>query len=205
MGNYDAWRDIIRKQYFRYGDEFTMPKCNECENNFGFLELKNGVCKSCINKNTPPCNGCGKNFEKSDLSDGYCLSCKEKSTRAEKVNQLNSSNEAELKSIVLTTETSPNIEIVERLEIISAECVYGMNIFRDLFANVRDIVGGKSKASQRVLKDARKEVLKELREEAFIVGANAVVGVDLDYGEFSGGGKSMLLVVATGTAVKTKT
>lgn len=77
-----------------------------------------------------------------------------------------------------------------------------MNIFKDIFAGVRHIVGGKSKATQDILRDARKTVLKELRKEAYLVGANAVIAVDLDYSEFSGGGKSMLFVVASGTPVE---
>ncbi len=79
-----------------------------------------------------------------------------------------------------------------------------MNIFKDFFAGVRDIFGGRSAATQGVLRDARKVVLTELRREAYSVGANAVVGVDLDYSEFSGGGKSMLFLVASGTAVQLK-
>lgn len=106
--------------------------------------------------------------------------------------------------IILTTETVTNLEITERLGIISAECVYGMNIFKDIFASVRDVVGGRSSATQNVLKDARKEVLAELRKEAFELAADAVIAVDIDYSEFSGNGKSMLIVVATGTAVKIK-
>ncbi|MGB3385996.1 MAG: YbjQ family protein [Marinomonas sp.] len=105
---------------------------------------------------------------------------------------------------MLTTETAPNIEIEKRIEIITAECVFGMNIFKDVFAGVRDVVGGRSKATQDILRDSRKTVLNELRKEAYSLGANAVVAVDLDYSEFSGGGKSMLFVVASGTAVKVK-
>ena len=93
-------------------------------------------------------------------------------------------------------------EIERELDVITAECVFGMNIFRDLFAGVRDIAGGRSEATQNVLRDARKEVLRELRIEAAEMGADAVIGVDLDYSEFSGGGKSMLFIVASGTAVK---
>ena len=76
-----------------------------------------------------------------------------------------------------------------------------MNIFKDFFAGVSDFFGGRNKSTQGVLKDARKTVLYELKKEAHLLGANAVIGVDLDYSEFSGGGKSMLFVVASGTAV----
>ena len=111
----------------------------------------------------------------------------------------------EIDSIILTTEHNPQDLLVEkRIEIITAECVLGMNIFRDFFAGIRDIVGGRSAASQKVLKDARKRCLRELKIEAYAVGADAVIGVDLDYSEFSGGRKSMLFLVASGTAVKLK-
>lgn len=79
-----------------------------------------------------------------------------------------------------------------------------MNIFRDIFSGVRDIVGGKSESTQKILKDLREEALKGLKKEAFQKGANTVIGVDLDYSEFSGGGKSMLFLVASGTAVITE-
>ena len=106
------------------------------------------------------------------------------------------------KDIILTTETTmQGYQISERLEIITAECVFGMNMFRDYFAGLRDIFGGRSKASQKVLRDSRRVCLTELRREAIIVGANAVIGVDLDYNEISGDDKSMLFVVASGTAV----
>ena len=105
---------------------------------------------------------------------------------------------------VTTGPTTAAGEIEIELDVISAECVFGMNIFRDMFAGIRDVVGGRSEASQKVLRDTRKTCLRELRKEAIALGADAVIGVDLDYGEFSGGGKSMLMLVATGTAVKLK-
>ncbi len=106
------------------------------------------------------------------------------------------------KEIILTTEsTLSDYKILERKEIITAECVFGMNLFRDFFAGIRDIFGGRSSASQKVLRDSRRVCLTELRREALIVGANAVIGVDLDYSEISGDGKSMLFLVASGTAI----
>ena len=101
--------------------------------------------------------------------------------------------------------TAPNLEgfqITETLDVISSECVFGMNIFKDFFASVTDIVGGRSNSTQKVLRDARRECLRGLKEEAAELGADSIIGIDLDYSEFSGGGKSMLFVVATGTAVK---
>jgi uncharacterized protein YbjQ (UPF0145 family) len=77
-----------------------------------------------------------------------------------------------------------------------------MNVFKDLFAGVRNVVGGRSEAVQKTMRDARETVLYELKREAHAVGANAVVGVDLDYVELAGTGSSMLMLVASGTAVK---
>lgn len=104
--------------------------------------------------------------------------------------------------LIVTTEMSmPEYKVTRRIEVITAECVFGMNLFKDFFAGITDFFGGRSKSSQKVLRDARRTALTELRREALIVGANAVIGVDLDYSEISGDGKSMLFVVVSGTAV----
>lgn len=104
--------------------------------------------------------------------------------------------------VLVTTETAPNIQIIRRVDVITAECVYGMNIFKDILAGFTDVFGGRSNSIQNTLRDARKTALTELRKEAASIGANAVIAVDLDYSEISGGGKSgMLFIVASGTAV----
>lgn len=98
---------------------------------------------------------------------------------------------------------APNLSEFPRppiIEIVTAECAFGISIFKDLFAGVRNIVGGRSKAVQQTMRDARRTALYELKVEANLVGANAVVGVDLDYVELSAGG-SMVMLVASGTAV----
>jgi uncharacterized protein YbjQ (UPF0145 family) len=107
------------------------------------------------------------------------------------------------KQIICTT--APYLEgyrVTKTIEVITAECVYGMNIFRDMFASATDFFGGRSKASQKVLRDARKTCLLELKEEGAEIGADAVIGINLDYNEFSGKETSMLFLVASGTAVK---
>lgn len=100
--------------------------------------------------------------------------------------------------------TANNIEgytVIKTIQIISAECSYGMNIFKDFFTSVTDTFGGRSITLQKTLKEARKNCLKELKQEAFELGANAVIAVNLNYSQFTGKGKSMLFLVATGTAV----
>jgi uncharacterized protein YbjQ (UPF0145 family) len=84
--------------------------------------------------------------------------------------------------------------------VVTGEAILGANVFRDLFAGIRDIVGGRAGAYEKVLKDARDTALEELGEEARRLGGNAVVGIDLDY-EVLGSNGSMLMVSASGTAV----
>ena len=142
------------------------------------------------------CTGCGKTIKgwQSTLG-GTCSTCHSKIAE-----QVIEKRQEALEAIVLTTETAPNLNITKRIEIVTAECAFGMNMFKDLFAGVRDIVGGRSEAVQQTMRDSRKTVLYELKKEAYEVGANAVVGVDLDYVELSAAG-SMVMLVASGTAV----
>lgn len=101
-----------------------------------------------------------------------------------------------------TTPFIPGRDILEAVDVVSAECAYGMNVFKDFFTGVTDKVGGRSGTTESTLRGARQAVMSELRAEAFACGADGLIGVSLSYSEFSGGGKSMLFVVATGTAVK---
>ena len=105
-------------------------------------------------------------------------------------------------SIMLTTETLlDGYGIGERRDIVSAECVFGMNLFLDMFSGIRDFLGGRSRSTQNILKKSMRVALDELREEAVEVGANAVIGVSVSYENISGKGQNMMMVVATGTAV----
>ena len=102
----------------------------------------------------------------------------------------------------MITTTTPSIEgkpVREYLGIVAGEAVLGANIIKDLFATVTDIVGGRSGAYENELAKARQIAIKEMEDEAARLGANAVVGVDLDYEVVRQG---MLLVTASGTAVK---
>ncbi len=103
--------------------------------------------------------------------------------------------------IVTTTPSVEGRPVRAYLGIVTGESVMGANVLKDLFASVRDIVGGRSGTYERELARARKLALKELEEEAGDLGADAVVGVDLDY-EVLGERNGMLMVSASGTAVK---
>lgn len=103
--------------------------------------------------------------------------------------------------IVTTTNSVEGRRIVEYHGLVTGEAILGANVFRDMFASVRDFVGGRSGAYERVLKSARDTAIEEMVEEARSRGADAVVGVDLDY-EVIGKEGSMLMVSASGTAVR---
>jgi uncharacterized protein YbjQ (UPF0145 family) len=104
--------------------------------------------------------------------------------------------------IVVTTPTMEGHRITKYLGLVTGDAILGANIFRDLFAGIRDIVGGRSAAYEKELRSAKRIALVEMMDEATELGANAVVGVDLDYETIEmGSGGGMLMVSATGTAV----
>ena len=103
--------------------------------------------------------------------------------------------------IISTTPTLEGRPIAEYRGLVTGEAILGANIFKDLFAGIRDIVGGRSGAYEEELRRAREIAMEELAAEATSRGADAVVGIDLDY-ETVGKGGSMLMVSASGTAVR---
>jgi uncharacterized protein YbjQ (UPF0145 family) len=103
--------------------------------------------------------------------------------------------------ITTTTSTIEGRAISQNLGLVSGEAVMGANIFRDLFAGIRDIVGGRSGSYENVLRGGRDQALSEIIEEGKRLGADAIVGISIDY-EAIGASDSMMMVVVTGTAVK---
>ena len=101
--------------------------------------------------------------------------------------------------LLTTTQNVEGKRIVRYYGIVSGETIIGANAFRDLFASIRDIVGGRSSSYEKVLRKGKETALREMEEQARDLGANAVVGVDLDYETVNG---SMLMVTASGTAVQ---
>ncbi|UCG71678.1 MAG: heavy metal-binding domain-containing protein [Chromatiales bacterium] len=100
--------------------------------------------------------------------------------------------------------TTPELQgrvIRDYLGIVTGEAIMGANVFRDMFAGLRDIVGGRSGAYEKELRKAREVAMDELKDAARDLGADAVVGIDLDY-EVLGGTNGMLMVSISGTAVK---
>jgi uncharacterized protein YbjQ (UPF0145 family) len=105
------------------------------------------------------------------------------------------------KILLTTAHTLQDIRVTKYLGVVSAEFAYGMNMFKDMFANVRNLVGGRSAAVEDTMRDSRETVMQELKRQAHAKGANAVIAVDLDYTQLGAGGNMMVLVSASGTAV----
>lgn len=163
-----------------------MANCIDCDVKLGFLNKGTlGRCLQCSAK-------------KASADYEAIVAATEIEWRQQNADKVQ--EEETIHAVLLTTETAPNLNITKRIEIVTAEVAYGMNIFKDLFAGVRDIVGGRSEAVQKTMRDARRTALYELKKEAYEVGANAVVGVDLDYVEISSN-SNMIMLVASGTAV----
>ena len=103
--------------------------------------------------------------------------------------------------MILTT--TPQIEgrpVLEYKGVVTGETIVGANLVKDFFAGIRDVIGGRSGSYERVLRDAKDTSLKEMTERARALGANAIVGIDIDY-ETVGKNGSMLMVATSGTAV----
>ena len=105
--------------------------------------------------------------------------------------------------IITTTPSVEGHEVEAYLGIVTGEAVMGANMFKDMFAGIRDIVGGRSGVYEEELRTAKELALEEMQVNARNLGANAVIGIDLDY-ETVGSNGSMLMVSASGTAVRVR-
>lgn len=105
--------------------------------------------------------------------------------------------------LLTTTSNLQGKNVTRYIGIVSGEAILGANIFKDFFAGIRDIVGGRSGAYESELRKAKETAMREMVEQAQSLGANAVIGVDLDYESIQTNGGNMLMVTAAGTAVLT--
>lgn len=103
--------------------------------------------------------------------------------------------------IITTTSIIEGRPVRDYLGIVNAQSIIGANIFKDILGGLRDVFGGRSKTYEKVLEEAKEDALRELAEKAQGLGANAILGVDLDF-ETVGSSGSMLMVIASGTAVR---
>lgn len=105
--------------------------------------------------------------------------------------------------LITTTHTVEGQPVAEYLGLVTGEAIIGAHIFKDLFAGIRDLVGGRSEAYESTIREAREAAVREMQAEAEQRGGNAVIGVDIDY-EVVGQGGSMMMVTVSGTAVRLK-
>jgi uncharacterized protein YbjQ (UPF0145 family) len=103
--------------------------------------------------------------------------------------------------LVTTTNNLEGKKITKYIGLVSGEAIMGANIFKDIFAGITDIIGGRSGAYEKELRKAKELAIGEMKDEAHRLGANAVIAVDLDYETIGGGSGNMLMVSASGTAV----
>lgn len=101
--------------------------------------------------------------------------------------------------LITTTNTIEGKKIIKYIGLVSGEAILGANIFKDIFASIRDIVGGRSSAYEKELRLAKEIAIREMTEQAVALGGNSVIAVDLDYETIGQG--SMLMVTASGTAI----
>lgn len=151
----------------------------------------------------PVCNECGKTTGFLDLLGDVCGTCRTNSEKSKKVIQTDLEDTPD---IILTTAIDiPGRQTVSIVDIVGAEVAVGMNIFKDIANAWRDTFGGRSGSTQNTLRDARAQCMLDLRREAFRLGADAVIAVRIFYSEATssgGSGGGILIVAATGTAVK---
>ncbi|WP_416768506.1 YbjQ family protein [Sulfurimonas sp. ST-25] len=155
------------------------------------------------------CKSCGKVVSVLDMVDGLCKECQspdvfnEIALKKEREAEL-AANANAVNSIMLTTEMAIADQVETRLGMVTAQRIYGINIIKDLFSFVRDIVGGRINSLERALSDANRDIHKELREKAYLAGADAVIAVKIEHTYNNSNAGSILSVFATGTMVKLK-
>ena len=156
------------------------------------------------------CKECSQIFPTEIMKDGYCPQCLEKGKEKEELEKIKllkleeiKNNKDVLNDILITTETIISIPIEKRLGIISAQCIYGLNIIKDIFTSIRNIVGGRVQSIEEALEEANEQIIYDLKVKAYLSNANAVIGVKIEHTYNNANGGSILSVFATGTIIKT--
>jgi len=152
---------------------------------------------------TNPCQSCGKEVKQRYVSKYYenrwiCSECRDdEKPDADDLETIQF--EKELKEIIVTTtNTIEGKRIVQYLDVISVELIEGLSVFKDFGAGIADIFGGSATGYQKALNKMKEAAFIKLKEKAVNLGANAIIGIDLDYGDLRG---SMLMLAVNGTAV----
>ena len=183
--------------------------CVNCSKELTENDIKNNFCSLC---HSPiKCSRCGVILTDFDHVRKQCQKCLFEIDYDNPQPFIESKNEKAVKIEIpnydiqfTTTSSFPESPTIETLGVITAECAMGMNILKDMMTGLSDIFGGQSKTIQNQLKSAKQYCFDELTKEAYKLKANAIVGLRLDYSEISSQNKSMLMLVASGTAVRVK-
>lgn len=149
------------------------------------------------------CKKCGTTVGYFDIVAGSCSPCRDEAARQiPEIGHDGALTEiTKLENIALSTEAIPCGDVVRRLGLVSATCVYGQHLGKDIAGAWRDVLGGRAQSIERVFNDARDTAMLDLKRAAHGKGANAVFAIQVTHQELSGGGKSMVLVTAVGTAM----
>lgn len=152
------------------------------------------------------CKGCGQVFSAIYMLDGYCQDCSSVDIKeVKKLQNLTKEEKQKIKNeIFVTTESVIDLPIESRITIISTQRVYGINIIKDIFGMIRDIVGGRINSIETAIDNATNEITQELKEKAFLSGGNAVIGLKIEHTYNNANNGSILSIFATGTIVKIK-
>lgn len=156
------------------------------------------------------CKSCSTVVSAIYMVDGLCEKCQAPNLRAEIQEKKERQEEFEknkfaiFNSITITTETALNEEIEKRIEVVSSQRIYGINILKDFFSAIRDIVGGRVNSLESAVEDATKEILEDLKAKAYFAGGNAVIGLRIEHTYNNANGGSILSIFATGTVVTLK-
>jgi uncharacterized protein YbjQ (UPF0145 family) len=152
------------------------------------------------------CKKCKEFIHEKDLVEGYCFRCvpadmvQKFDEKEKQLKQENIEKNLNINSILITTETSIDIPIEERIEVVFSEYVYGLNIIKDFFTGIRDVVGGRVKSIEQPIQDTNQKIIQEMKEKAYNLGGDAVIGLKFDYSIYTG----MVSIIAVGTVVKLK-
>jgi len=176
-----------------------VPNCQKCNYNFPPKELRDGYCRDCVDPEILI------EEEKIEVKkhEEYQIKIKDQEAK-EKARE--KAREQDIRdrrnSMFVTTETHIDIPIEKRIGVVSAQCVYGLNIMKDIFGFIRDIVGGRIDSIESGLDKANAIVIKELKEKAISSGGDAIIAVKIEHTYNNASNGSILSVFATGTVVK---
>ena len=169
-------------------------QCRSCGTAMGFLEGSSmGLCSSCQTIENR------KAYEKheAELKEATKVQTAEAETQQNKREQ----NKEAIQTVLLTTETAPNLNITKRISIITSQAAFEINNFKDAFVGLMNPVKGRSNEMEKQIDELKDRALYDLQRKAYEASANGVVAVDLDISTVTVGSISMLMLVASGTAV----